>query len=195
MLGRQRFFQVDATPFSRARLFLAALVFIPFVVVIAWSNPVGARPLSDGLSVSYKSPLAPPLILQGLDGKTYDVGQYMGRVVVVNFWASWCAPCVAEMPAIQRMWEKLRPEGVEVLAVNAGESGRRIAAFLARFETRLTFPILLEPKGEAYETWGVRGLPRTFVVAKDGRIIYEAEGGRDLDSEHIRGLLRGLLAR
>jgi thiol-disulfide isomerase/thioredoxin len=162
----------------------------------AWGVPIGpvvAQPLSDGLSVTYKSPPAPRLALQGLDEKTYDLADYRGRVVVVNFWATWCPPCIEEMPTLQRMWEKLSPSGLELFAVNLGEKRETITAFLVRFEPQLTFPILLDQTGEAFEAWRIRGLPKTYVIGKQGRVIYEAEGGRDMDSEHIRGLLKALI--
>ena len=69
----------------------------------------------------------------------------------------------------------------------------KIATFLEYFELRLGFPILLDSTARAYDQWGVRGLPRTYVVGKGGRIIYDAEGGRDMDSEHIHGLLQALI--
>ena len=141
----------------------------------------------------HRSPPAPPLVLAGVDGKIYDLADYRGRVVVINFWATWCPPCIAEMPALQRMREKLGPRGLEVLAINAGEAPQDIKAFLAGFEPRLTFPVLRDPTGETFESWRIRGLPKTYVVGKQGRIIYEAEGGRDMDSEHIRGLLQALI--
>jgi thiol-disulfide isomerase/thioredoxin len=171
------------------------LSLVVLLVASSFSVPAVAQPLADGLGVAYKSPPAPPLALEGLDGESYDLADYRERVVVINFWATWCPPCIAEMPAIQSMWEKLNPAGLEVLAVNAGESSSDITAFLSRFEPRLTFPILLDPSGMAFEGWRVRGLPKTYVVGKQGRIIYEAEGGRGMDSEHIRGLLQGLIDR
>ena len=88
--------------------------------------------------------------------------------MVVNFWATWCPPCIEELPSIQRLWEDTRGAGLEVLAVNVGEPTERIDAFLRRFEPRLDFPVLLDPDGKAFQVWGIRGLPKTFVVDKQG---------------------------
>lgn len=149
--------------------------------------------LRDGLGVAYGSPPAPALELKGIDGKHYDLKDFHGRVVVVNYWATWCLPCIEEMPAIQRMWDKLSPAGLEVLAVNAGEREETIQKFLDTFNPALRFPILIDKTSEAFEAWGVRGLPVTFVVGKGGRIIYSAEGGRKMDSDHILERLRRLI--
>lgn len=149
--------------------------------------------LGDGLGVAYGSPAAPVLELQGLDGKHYRLVDYRGRVVVVNYWATWCLPCIEEMPAIQRMWEQLNPAGLEVLAVNAGEREETIERFLDELEPALRFPILIDKTGETFEAWDVKGLPLTFVVGKEGRIIYSAEGGRQMDSDHILERLRHLI--
>ena len=149
--------------------------------------------LGDGFSVSYKSPAAPPLDLSALDGKQYTLSTMTNRVVVVNFWATWCPPCIEELPTMQKLWDDTRGIELEVLAVNVGEPGDRIAAFLDGFTPTLTFPILLDSQGEAFQAWGVRGLPKTFVINKRGQVIYEAEGGRDMNSEHIRERLQALI--
>ncbi len=149
--------------------------------------------LRGGFSVSYKSPAAPQLRLKDVDGRQYDLSAMQGRVVVINFWATWCPPCIEEMPTIQNLWADTHASGLEVLAVNVGEPVEAIRAFLADFEPKLEFPVLLDPQGEAFQTWRVRGLPKTFVVDKRGNIIYEAEGGRDMNSEHIRERLQVLI--
>ena len=165
-----------------------ALIFAGLIM-----TPTIAQGLRDGLTVTYKSPPAPELRLWGLDGAEHDLSTMKGQVVVINFWATWCPPCIEEMPSIQKMWEKLRGRGLEVLGVNLGEPADTIRAFLDEFDSKLEFPILLDPEGEAFRAWGARGLPKTYVVNKRGRIIYEAEGGRNMDSEHIRGLLQTLI--
>ena len=155
--------------------------------------PAATHGPGDGFSVTYKSPAAPQLLLKSLDGGEYDLSTAKGRVVVVNFWATWCPPCIEELPTMQKLWEETRDQGLDVLAVNVGEPADRIQQFLNEFEPELTFPILLDPDGEAFQAWGVRGLPKTYVVNKRGQVIYEAEGGRNMNSEHIRERLRTLI--
>ena len=169
------------------------------IIVAAYllSLPVAAQeiPLRNGLSLAYGSPAAPALSLDGVDERRHTLEALRGQVVVVNFWATWCPPCIAEMPAMQRMYELLHEDGLEVLAINAGQDAETIGAFLSEFEVALTFPVLLDPKGEAFEAWGARGLPKTYVVDKAGHLAYVAEGGREMDSEHIIALLRALIER
>lgn len=169
-----------------------ALIFA-LSVTLSSGTRAATHGLGNGLTVTYKSPAAPRLRLESLRGKEVDLAAMKGRVVVVNFWATWCPPCIEEMPTMQRLWQDLHWVGLEVLAVNTGESADTIESFMQVFEPELEFPILLDPDGEAFEAWGIRGLPKTFIVDKRGRVIYEAEGGRDMGSEHIRGRLRMLL--
>lgn len=172
---------------------IAALT-LALVLAGPGSSEASSHGLGNGLTVTYKSPPAHRLILESLDGDTYDLAAMKGRVVVINFWATWCPPCIEELPSMQKLWDQAHAGGLDILAVNLGEPPDRIRAFLQSFEPKLTFPILLDRDGEAFEAWGVRGLPKTFVVNKRGQIIYEAEGGRDMNSEHIRERLQELMA-
>ncbi len=171
---------------TRAFLLLAALALVASV-------PVRGQVLRDGLSVAYGSPPAPPLTLEDIDGREYRLADLRGKVIVVNFWATWCPPCVAEMPAMQRMYDALADEGVLVLAVNAGESAQDIRSFTGDFEPTLSFPLLRDPGGEAFTRWGVLGLPHTFIVDRSGNLAYTAQGARQMDSAHIMERLRNLL--
>ena len=173
---------------------LRAVVTIAALLLGAGGVGASSHGLGDGLTVTYKSPAAHPLRLASLDGDYFDLAAMKGRVVVINFWATWCPPCIEELPSMQKLWDKTHADGLEILAVNLGEPPDRIRAFLEAFEPTLAFPILLDLEGEAFQAWGVRGLPKTFVVNKRGQIVYEAEGGRDMNSEHIRGRLRELMA-
>lgn len=157
------------------------------------ADDIEAQSLRDGLTPVYRTPAAPELDLTDIDGNRYRLSALRGKVVVINFWATWCPPCLAEMPAIQQMWNKLHGDRLEVLAVNIGEDVEAITRFLAEFQPPIKFPILLDKTGEAFQQWRVRGLPTTFVVDKQGRMMYEATGGRDLNSDHIRGLLHALM--
>ena len=169
-----------------------ALIFA-LVLSLAPDASVRGQELRDGLNVAYGNPPAPPLALEDVDGRVHLLSDLRGRVIVVNFWATWCPPCIAEMPAIQRMYDALAGQGVRVLAVNAGEHVEDIRSFVRNFEPALTFPLLRDSKGDTFARWRVLGLPHTFVVDPSGNLAYTAEGARQMDSPHILNRLRALL--
>ena len=116
----------------------SSIIFCLGLVVCALVPPPGARgqsaDLEFGLTPVYGKPTAPQLDLMGLDGERYQLSAYRGSVVLVNFWATWCAPCIHEMPTLQKVGEMLEGQSFEVLAVNLGEEEERIRAFLEKFD-------------------------------------------------------------
>lgn len=119
----------------------------------------------------------PALTLDDLAGKPVDLKALRGRVVLVNFWATWCEPCRDEMPALTRLRERMKDRPFDVLAVNYGESNPKIAAFLER--EKLSLPVLLDPDKAAAGRWNAKGLPMTFLVDARGRVRYWVFGERD----------------
>ena len=125
----------------------------------------------------WKGGATPALVLRSPAGEAVDLALLRGKVVLVNFWATWCAPCVEEMPALARLRARLAPRGFEVLAVNQGEMPARVTAFAER--TGLDLPLLLDREKAVAKAWKVRALPTTFVVDGKGRIRLYAEGELD----------------
>ena len=119
----------------------------------------------------------PAFELSTLDGRKVELAALRGRVVLINYWATWCEPCREEMPAIERLRGKMKDRPFEVLAVNFGESEERVSAFVAKLN--LSMPILLDPYKNSVEAWKVRGLPMTFLVDARGRVRYWSFGERD----------------
>ena len=118
-----------------------------------------------------------PLVRSDLEGKQFDLKTMRGRVLVVNFWATWCEPCRDEMPSLERLRAKLAGKPFEVITVNFGEGAEKIAEFLGK--EKVTLPVLLDPQKETAGDWGVRGLPMTFLVDAKGRVRYSVFGARD----------------
>lgn len=108
---------------------------------------------------------APDFALETVDGHTLRLSEQRGKPVLINFWATWCGPCLVEMPNIQKIYEKY-PGQFEVLAVNADESEREVQKFAEKMN--LTFPILLDPGNKVNELFHLRGYPTTFVLDADG---------------------------
>lgn len=136
--------------------------------------PAGA---SDPPLKPWTSGATPPLELAALDGRKVALEGLKGRVVVVNYWATWCEPCIDEMPSLERLRAKMKGRPFEVLAVNYGESAERVSRFVAKM--RLTMPVLLDPYKNSVDAWKVRGLPMTFIVDAKGLVRYWSFGERD----------------
>jgi thiol-disulfide isomerase/thioredoxin len=132
----------------------------------------------------------PPLKLADANGRALDLAQYRGKTVVVNFWATWCAPCREEMPSLDRLRARMGGKGLEVVAVNVGESPERVATFTR--EVPVAFPIVFDREGAAAKSWKVRGYPTSFVVGPDGRIRYYFVGELDWSSAEVARVIDGV---
>jgi peroxiredoxin len=140
-------------------------------------------------------PKAPSLVLPDEEGnKTWRLSDLRGKVVLVNFWATWCPPCRKELPSMERLWRQFKDEGLVVLGVNVGETGDEVFAFSKGLETPLTFPLLLDEDSAVAQSWPVKGLPTTFLIDKQGRMAFGVIGGREFDSPAIVRQVRELLA-
>jgi peroxiredoxin len=135
---------------------------------------------------------APPLALQDLQGNSHTLSGYRGRVVLINFWATWCEPCRQEMPSIQRLRDKFTGKPFTALAVNLDEPEARVRQFLK--QTGLDLPVLLDPDKKAAREWGVRLLPVTYIIGRDGRVRYRLVGDLDWSSETVVGVISQLIA-
>lgn len=151
----------------------------------------GAR-ASTARFVPWTGPDTPSLALKDLSGHAHALGDYRGRVVLVNFWATWCEPCRAEMATMQRLQDRLAGEPFTVLLVNYGEARLRVGEFARR--EALALSILLDPNQDASRAWRVRVLPSSFLVDADGRVRYTVMGELDWASresvETVQTLLR-----
>ena len=133
----------------------------------------------------------PPLALRDLNGKEHRLADYRGRVVVLNFWATWCEPCLREMPSMQRLQDKLGGKRFAVLAVDFGEGAPRVKGFLKDLPVRFT--VLLDRDISVASAWKVKVLPTTLVVDAEQRIRYSVIGDLEWDSPSVETAIRKLL--
>jgi peroxiredoxin len=136
---------------------------------------------------------APGFRLPSLGGGELDLASQRGRVVVLNFWATWCPPCVAEMPSLERLHRALSPEGLSVVTVSTDEDEAALRRFVAA--RALTLPVLKDPGGRvAAGEYRTTGYPETFVLGRDGRILKHVVGPAEWDSAETLAEMRRLLA-
>ncbi len=134
---------------------------------------------------------APDLALEGMDGHLLHLSDLRGRVVFLNFWATWCGPCRQEMPAMERLHRTFERRGLAVLAVNFGESRSDLQEFTRALS--LSFPVALDAQTDAAHAMGIRGLPVSILLDRDGRILWKALGSREWDSPVSRAYFEKLL--
>lgn len=168
------------------------------LVLVAWLGRASYRPVITGA-------VAPSFTVTTLDGGEVSLSDYAGKVVLLNVWATWCAPCRKEMPSMQRLYESLekhdRAEDFEILAVSidapiglvdwSGNLGGDLRAFAEEYG--LTFPILHDPSGEIRLTYQTTAVPESFVIGRDGLIHKKVAGPTEWDHEVNQELVRRLL--
>jgi thiol-disulfide isomerase/thioredoxin len=133
--------------------------------------------LAAGEFKPWKGGATPSLALKDVEGTAVDVASFRGRVVVINYWATWCEPCRDEMPSLERLRAKMQGRPFELVMVNYGESAVTVNRFLSKLKIGL--PVLLDPEMRTARAWGVGGLPMTFIVDAAGRIRYSTFGEQD----------------
>lgn len=169
---------------------LALLVGIGAVALFAWTGRTRYAPLDVGSR-------APRYAAVTLSGDSLRLEDLRGHVVLVNVWATWCPPCVQEMPALQRLFDRYRQQGLRVVAVNvdntmsAPDPVQLVRAFVS--QKKLTFDVVLDPENRVESVFQIPGLPMTFVLDERGRIRHKLLGGRNWDVEVLQAEIRALL--
>jgi len=168
-------------------------VFLLLLVVMTLSTHAGETPDISGqlLTENPDRPPAPDFEIPDIDGKLRRLSDYRGKVVVLNFWATWCPPCREEMPAMQHAWEQVRNENIVIVAVNIGETADEIFTFTGDYD--VDFPLLMDQDSAVVQQWPIQGLPTTYVIDPEGRLVYRAIGGRAWDAPEILDKLRALV--
>lgn len=153
-------------------------IVILFLIVILGGYAISSSVMSSSTDRVKQGDKAPSFSLLGVDGTVHDWEEYKGKPVVLNFWGTWCTPCVKEMPALQAQWEKWSEQGVMIVGINAGEDQMTVHNFMK--QTGVDFPVLLDKKSDAVRKYGVVPLPTTFFIGSNGRITSIHLGELDL---------------
>lgn len=142
----------------------------------------------------WKGGSTPPLALKDLNGRMHKLEDYRGKVLMLQFWATYCPPCIKEMPSMQRLEKKLAGKPFAILAVNMGESDQEVREFLNRI--KVNFTILMDSEGQALSAWKVFVAPSTFLLDPAGNVRYTLQGGAEWDeSEYVRKITELMPAR
>lgn len=162
--------------------FAGVAVLLAAVLLRAGSEP-------DSVALHGHAHLASSYAAPSLDGDTIALADLRGEVVLVNLWATWCRPCVRELPSLQRLQDELADDGLRVLAVNvdrlpSGRAAEEIRAFMERIDVNLT--VLVDPEGRAERVFGSLGLPTTILLGRDGALVYRRLGEGRWDVHPLR---------
>ena len=135
---------------------------------------------------------APDFTLPGLDGKMVSLSDYRGQVVLVNVWATWCPPCVGEMPSMEKLYRALKGTNFEILAVSIDALGKEaVAPFMKKYN--LSFPALMDPDGTIKTLFQTTGVPESFIINQEGILIEKVIGPKDWAIPPGVGFFRNLL--
>ncbi|MBI3988531.1 MAG: TlpA family protein disulfide reductase [candidate division NC10 bacterium] len=171
--------------------FLANFLLVGLTAVFAARGHAEHKPSHVFLDVGRP---APDFTLPDLDGTTRKLSDYRGKVVLLNFWSTWCTPCRTEMPSMQRSFERHKGNGLEILAVSLNVEGKPpVEQFMK--ELKLTFKALLDPKKEVATIYRIYALPTSYVIDKQGKIAFKLIGEKDWDDPHSHELIQGLLTK
>ena len=134
-----------------------------------------AIPMAGALSRPAESPeRIPDFSLKDIEGKAVSLNDFRGNLILMNFWATWCAPCLEEMRVLRQVHDQWREKGMVVLSINMGESASRVRGCVKRYA--LPFPVLLDPNTELFVKLGVRTLPTSLLIDSDGAIVAKKVG-------------------
>jgi peroxiredoxin len=160
-----------------------------------FGSAVHAAPLGDLFIVpEVERHPAPDFVIENLSGGDTGLADYKGKVLLLNFWATWCMPCRAEMPGMEALWQKYREQGFVVVGISNDEgSKKRVETFTRLLD--LSFPILLDPEGEVNDLYEVSNMPTSFLIDRNGKIISRIVGSDDWMSQEAISIVEGLLSQ
>jgi peroxiredoxin len=172
---------------------MAVFIFVAVTVLIIILSLKLNDPAEFSNQVAIESGIpAPDFTFPGLDGKMVSLSDYKGKVVLVNIWATWCPPCVSEMPSMEKLYNKFKRENFEILAVSIDEPGpKAVAPFMEK--TSLTFPALIDSKGAIKPVYRITAIPESFIIDKQGLLIKKIVGPVDWAAPKVFRFISNLI--
>ena len=151
-------------------------------------------PLSETLDLVSPPADPPDAVFTTLDGSVHHLDEFKGRGMVVNMWATWCAPCVAEMPALEALSKALAPHDIAVLPLSSDRGGADTVQAWYKAHDITGLPVLLDPKGAMARAFNARGIPTTALIDTSGKVVARLEGAADWSSPAAQALIQKLVA-
>ena len=175
---------------------IAVFIFVVvtvMVIILSLKLNDSAFKFSNQVAIEDNLP-APDFTFPGLDGKKVSLYDYKGKVVLVNIWATWCPPCVEEMPSMEKLYRKFKGENFEILAVSIDEPGlKAVAPFMKK--SNLTFPALIDSEGAIKAVYGITGIPESFIIDQQGILLKKIVGPVDWATPNIFRFFRDLIQK
>lgn len=122
-------------------------------------------------------------VLSDLKGQTHALIDYRGKTILLNFWASWCPPCIYEMPELKKLQQRFKDKNFQVVTINAGEKKQQVRKFSQMME--LEFPVLLDKYNKSFNHWDVKTLPTSYLINEEGKLVYIIRGNPGWEDEVV----------
>jgi len=160
------------------------------VPVLLLSIGLFLTPMTAGHAKTYK---APNFTLKTLNNKTIKLSSYKGKVVYLDFWASWCKPCRKSFPVMRKLQRKYKKQGLRVITINLDKDKKELKRFLREF--RINFPVALDPRGKVARRYGVKAMPSSYLIDRKGRIRHVHLGFLQKDVKKTEAQIKKLLKK
>lgn len=181
---------MPAIPIGGRLVFLLAAFILGGLPLHARSAPVDFKAVPKLQEVKDR-PAAPDFTLLNPEGRKVSLKEFRGKVVFLNFWATWCESCRDEMPSMERLYREFKDKGLEIVAVNVKEKRQDALGFVKQL--KLSYPVLMDPEGEVGLLYGAFGLPATYLIDRKGVVLARMWGPADWYSPAARNLIKSLV--
>ena len=173
---------------NRSRIFIVILLFFSLFAVSA--QTIEEEMIKSGFSVFKEKVSLIDFTLPDLDGNNISLKDYRGKVVMLNFWATWCPPCRREMPSMEKLYNIIDKDKIDIAAVNIQEKKKTVSDFIAK--NNYSFPVLVDEEGKAASIYQIRSIPTTFIIDKKGYLRAMITGSIEWDEKEIVSIFNKL---